>query len=138
MHKHLKGTFKEKDNTSPHLTTKPYVHNKVEDGSTEQSAATKKKKQQMRILFYNCFKTDYYCEGPMELNDQTNLCSKRSKHFHVFSSKNHTLIHSTGRLFKALRVCLHVCLCVYVFMCMFCPLSAARIRTHSCDARGLV
>lgn len=110
----------------------------------QQSSLLAKGKQQIRI-----FKTDFHCEGPMELSDQTNLCSKRNKHFHLFSSKNHTLILAAVCLIKALRVwisarstpaCLHdylyiysVYIYIYIFVHGF-P-SEPQVRLHTLSVR---
>lgn len=51
---------------------------------------------------------------------QTNLCCERNKRFHVFSSKDHTLIHSTVRLIKALKLCVCVCVHISQHMCNVC------------------
>lgn len=89
----------------------------------------------------------------VERQHQTNLCSEHNKRFHVFSSKDHTLIHSAVCLIKALKLCECVCVrawvsvcgvCVlaclpvhiYVFICVFCPLSTTYVHAHPCETRG--
>lgn len=48
----------------------------------------------------------------IQRHNQTKLCSKHNKHFHVYWSKDHTLINSTIWLIKAVKLCM--CACVRV------------------------
>lgn len=135
MHKHLKGTFKEKDNTSPHLTTKPYVHNKVEDGSTEQSAATKKKSSRWESYFITASKQTTTARAPWSWTTKQTFAPSAANIF-MFSHQRITHWFTPQAAFSKLYVCACMFACAYMCLCACFAPWAPHAYAHILAMRG--
>ncbi len=116
----------------PTCDHKNYVHNEVEEDSTELKAnLVLKESTRWEILFDNCFKTAYYCEGPMEPSRTTApnkplLQAQQTFSCFLFKGSHTNTLHSLPyQSSQTALVCVCVCVCACAFawvsmwVCMF-------------------